>query len=81
MARYRSLQLSLVLLAAGAAGVAPATAEELCGVIKGTVTDQDGGTLPGATVTINSPSLIRRDLTANTNLKGEFRFPLLDPGT
>jgi len=58
----------------------PAVAQKQTGLIKGTVRDADG-VLPGATVVLNSPAMIQRDVTATTNDRGEFRFPLLDPGT
>ncbi len=51
------------------------------GVIKGVVKDKDGGVLPGATVTVNSPQFIQKNLSQTTNERGEFRFPLLDAGT
>lgn len=58
----------------------PAAAQQVRSVIKGVVKDKDGGVLPGATVTVNSPSFIQKNLSTTTNAKGEFRFPLLDPG-
>ena len=47
--------------------------------ITGTVTDPQGGVLPGATVTLTSLST-KETRTAQTNGQGEYVFPLLLPG-
>src|SRR4029077_11786638 len=48
--------------------------------VRGTVTDQSGGVLPGATVVIaNNESKITR--TATTGEAGDYRFLSLPPGT
>jgi hypothetical protein len=47
--------------------------------ITGTVTDPQGGVLPGATVTLISLST-KETRTAQTNGQGEYVFPLLLPG-
>jgi len=51
------------------------------GSIRGVVQDDNGEVLPGATVTINSPSLMIKDYSVTTGSKGGFRFPALSPGT
>jgi outer membrane receptor protein involved in Fe transport len=55
-----------------------ATAQETTGAILGTVTSQDGATLPGATVTINDPETGLQRTTV-TNTAGEFKFVALPP--
>ncbi|MFC2172054.1 TonB-dependent receptor domain-containing protein, partial [Acidobacteriota bacterium] len=55
--------------------------QELTGTLKGTVTDQDGLALPGATVTIQSPQLLGGPRTVQTDENGKYRFQALDPGT
>ncbi len=49
------------------------------GAISGTVTEQEGGPLPGVTVTLSSPSLMGTR-TFITESDGAFRFPALPPG-
>jgi hypothetical protein len=46
----------------------------------GTVKDESGAVLPGATVTLTSPALIGGPSTTTTNEGGFFRFPALSPG-
>lgn len=50
------------------------------GTLFGTVTDAAGGALPGVTVTITSPAL-QGSRTLTTTNTGEYKFPLLPPGT
>jgi outer membrane receptor protein involved in Fe transport len=64
-----------VLLMAGALA-----AQIITGNIFGTVRDESGGVLPGASVTITSPALPSGPSTMVTNEKGQFRFPNLAPG-
>jgi hypothetical protein len=66
--------LAVQLLLAGAAGATPA------GRLAGTVTDAQGGLLPGATVTAASPALIGGARLATSGADGSFVFPALDPG-
>ncbi len=73
--RFRTALALCALLAS-----ASLHAQQLRGVIRGTVKSKDGAVLPGATVTINSPSYIIKNATTTTNDRGEYRFPLLDPG-
>jgi len=51
------------------------------GKIQGTVYDDEGIPLPGATVSITSPELISPELAQVTSSSGTFRFPSLPPGT
>jgi len=52
----------------------------LTGSLRGSVLDRDGAPLPGAQVTIKSPSLITPSMTQITNERGFYRFPALPPG-
>ena len=75
--RFRSAAASVALLLLLAAGSAFAATT---GTLFGTVTDADGSALPGVNVTISSPSL-QGTRTVTTNASGEYKFPLLPPGT
>ncbi|HSP06068.1 MAG TPA: carboxypeptidase regulatory-like domain-containing protein, partial [Acidobacteriota bacterium] len=50
------------------------------GSIRGVVSDSEGKPVPGATVTISSPSLLGGTRTTETNELGVFRFPSLPIG-
>ena len=43
--------------------------------------DEQGGMMPGATVTISSPVLVAGSMTGVTDAGGVYRFPSLVPGT
>jgi len=49
--------------------------------LTGTVTDSSGAVVPGATVSITSPSLIGGAHSSVTDSAGVYRFPSLQPGT
>ena len=59
--------------------LAPIVVAQTTGTIDGTVTDQNGGALPGATVEITSPNL-QGTRTATTGNDGRFRFVSVPPG-
>jgi hypothetical protein len=70
------LGLALGLLAA----VVPvASAQISTGNIYGKLADEQGGVLPGATITLTGATIGARTTTSGSN--GEFRFLSLDPGT
>ena len=69
----RSFALLLLVLAAATAG-----AQSFSGTVSGIVTDEQGGALPGATVTLTGKTGSR---TTVTDAKGEYRFTAVDPGT
>ena len=57
-----------------------AQAAAITGSIRGTVTDKDGGVVPGATVELknNATSVAKSEVT---NSSGGYVFAALDPGT
>jgi outer membrane receptor protein involved in Fe transport len=56
----------------------PLAAQSLTGTIAGIVKDEQGGVLPGVTVTLSGRTAFR---TATTDDEGRFRFVAVDPGT
>ena len=71
-----ALVLGLALLL----GAGMAFTQELTGTIYGEVTDDQGLAIPGATVTLTSPSHIQTESRV-TGARGDYRVPLLSPGT
>ena len=72
------------LLLAGVVSCLPPTdaiAQGLTGSLIGTVTDAQSGAISGAIVHVDSSALMGGRATANTNEKGQFRFPVLPIGT
>ena len=67
--------LGLALLAASIAG--PCLAQSLVGSVEGIVRDEQGGVLPGVTVTLSGRMGSR---TAVTDSTGTFRFLAIEPG-
>src|SRR5215472_123800 len=59
--------------------LAPGLVAQTTGTIEGTVTDQNGGVLPGVTVEATSPNL-QGSRTATTGPDGRFRFVSVAPG-
>jgi len=68
-----SLFAALLVLAAGSL-----LAQTLTGSILGTVKDEQGGAMPGVSVTLTGKTGAR---TVTTGDDGMYRFPLLDPGS
>ncbi|MBA3948656.1 MAG: TonB-dependent receptor [Acidobacteria bacterium] len=74
----------LTWLTAAVMFIIPATAAAQVGqtaVLMGTVTDSSGAAIPGATVTVTSPSMIGGSRSVVTEADGSYRFPALPPGT
>jgi hypothetical protein len=73
----------VLLLAAGVFILASAFshAQIITGSLRGTVNDESGAVLPGATVELSGPALIGGPKTAVTDAKGTYRFTNLAPGT
>jgi Carboxypeptidase regulatory-like domain len=63
-------------------GLAPAAAQtgQMFGELVGKVTDDQGGVLPGVTVTLSGPAVMGAP-TAITNAQGLYRFPAVNTGT
>ena len=77
--RSRVLQLVLLLPAVLLASAAPAMAQAASASISGTITDSQGGVLPGVTLTVtNAESGTVR--TSITEADGKFRVGGLNPG-
>jgi len=74
----RACVLTVALLLAAASGV---SAQIATGNIYGTAVDQQGGVLPGATVTLTATSIGGQPRTTVTDTSGQFRFLNLDAAT
>ena len=66
MSRYRVLVLALMMAGLFSAAVIPAAAQTSLAALRGKVTDQQGGVLPGATVTVKQASRTRRTGSRNS---------------
>ncbi len=69
--------LALLLLVSMAG---PAWAQATTGSIQGVVRDDQGGPLPGVTVTASSSALVKGRTSTVTDARGGYRFPALPPG-
>src|SRR6516225_9493697 len=63
-------------------GLAPAAAQtgQMFGELVGKVIDDQGGALPGVTVTLSGPAVMGTP-TVTTNTSGQYRFPAVNSGT
>ena len=63
-------------------GVAPAAAQtgQMFGELVGKVTDDQGGALPGVTVTLSGPAVMGTPSVV-TGTTGQYRFPAVNSGT
>src|SRR5581483_1182005 len=63
-------------------GLVPAAAQtgQMFGELVGKVTDDQGGVLPGVTVTLSGPAAMGTP-TSTTNAQGLYRFPAVSNGT
>lgn len=73
------LAASVVSLSAAATFSAPVHAQTITSAIEGTVTDEAGSPLPGATATITD-TRTNREIIAVTDADGNFRSNALQPG-
>jgi hypothetical protein len=78
MSRHVSTLAAVVSLAAIVA--APAAAQITTGSILVRTVDEQGGMVPGVTITISSPTLVAGRATGTTDTSGSYRFPSLPPG-
>src|SRR5437773_11518938 len=77
--RLRAAKWLIVVTALAGAWARPAQAQNT-GVIEGTVVDEQGGVMPGVTITLrNTETGVERAVT--TEGAGSYRFPALQPGT
>jgi hypothetical protein len=74
------LLLTIVALAVAVVDCWPAFAQGSTGSIFGAVMDASGAFLPGVHVTCTSPAQMGIQ-SVNTNDRGQYRFPMLAPGT
>src|SRR5438874_4547270 len=81
MSQVRALLRAFVATALVAAAVPVTDARaQNTGVIEGTITDEQGGVMPGAAVTLrNVETGAERTMTSEAD--GRYRFPALQPGT
>src|SRR5260221_79393 len=76
----QSLRLTILLLAVSALPCAVAYGQSSTATLSGTVEDQNGAIIPGATVTlVNRATGLQRETV--TNDQGSFTIPLLQPST
>jgi hypothetical protein len=81
MARKVSIAVGLALLLL-LASAGPALAQgALTGSLQGVVKDDQGGPLPGVSVTATSTALVKGTATTVTDASGIYRFPALPPGS
>ncbi len=82
MSRFRSTLRCVLLLALAAAVLAPrpSAAQAVTGTISGTVTDQQGSVIPGATVTIISEATNDTRVVVS-DARGDFQVTNLQPGS
>ena len=76
---FRALVALAIVFAFGPAPAAAQTGQTF-GELVGKVTDDQGGVLPGVTVTMSGPSAMGNP-TAVTNERGLYRFPAVNSGT
>jgi hypothetical protein len=76
---FRALAALAIVFAFGLAPAAAQTGQTF-GELVGKVTDDQGGVLPGVTVTMSGPSAMGNP-TAVTNERGQYRFPAVNSGT
>jgi hypothetical protein len=71
-------RITVVLAVLALAATVPAVAQTLTGTVQGRIVDEQGGALPGATVTATGATGSR---TVTTGPDGSYRFLGLNPGT
>ena len=79
--RFFYVRIPILFAALLVLAPALALAQGITGTIEGTVSDQGGAVLPGASVTTTSPALVRGSVTVTTDAQGAFRIPGVQAGT
>ena len=81
MTRFRRCsRLALIALSAALVLAPVSAAAQDNGLVRGTVTDDSGAVIPGATATLLSDAIIGGSRSTVTNESGVFRFPALPVG-
>lgn len=80
MSRLLFTRVAIGLLLVVSSGWRATAAQELTGTLYGTVMAEDGALLPGVTLTVQSPQLIRGEQVLVTSSVGEYRISALPPG-
>lgn len=75
----RHLMTALLVLALTTAAAAASSAQGFTAVLLGTITDSDGGVLPGVTVMVTNIEN-GQERTVVTDAQGRYTLPLLPPG-
>ncbi|MGH9350390.1 MAG: TonB-dependent receptor [Vicinamibacterales bacterium] len=78
--RHEVRWVGVLLVVLSLAGPGAARAQDVTGTLYGTVSAEDGSRLPGATVSITSPQLIKAAEIRVTGGEGEYRVQALPPG-
>jgi hypothetical protein len=71
----------LVVLMMAGLTTGTVSAQIVQGSLRGEVVDTTGAAIPGATMEVSGPALVGGSRTTVTDEKGQYRFPLLPPGT
>jgi outer membrane receptor protein involved in Fe transport len=77
--KFAILMTFLVLLVLGTCPTSSYSQTQTTGTVEGTVTDPQGAVVPGVTVNLSGPNLIRAQ-TATTDNDGYYRFASVPPG-
>ena len=72
------MRTTIVLILLVLTAPLPIAAQSLTGTVTGTIKDEQGGVLPGVTVTLTGKTGAR---TGVTDSEGAFRFAGVEPGT
>jgi hypothetical protein len=69
----RAKTTRLLLLLASLLSLAAPAGAQITGAIRGTVMDASGAVLPGVSITVRSPALVRGEVTIATDSQGNYR--------
>src|SRR5258706_4139367 len=74
-------EVLMAVLLGGALALPRAEAVEITGSVSGTIKDQSGAVLPGATVTVRGGRLPAEGQSVSSSPSGDYRVSLLPPGS